>query len=37
MKAFIQDGLFGDVKSLKVSKVMMLEFHNASSSHKEDL
>lgn len=37
MKAFIEDGFFGDVKSLKVSKVMMLEFHNASSCHNEDL
>lgn len=37
MKAFIQDGFFGGVKSLKVSKVMMLEFCNASSYHKEDL
>lgn len=37
MKAFIQDGFFGDVKSLKVSKVMMLEFRYASSCHKEDL
>lgn len=34
MKAFIQDGFFGDVKSLKV---IMLELCIASSCHKEDL